>query len=194
MNRVSYSENQFTSLLLERLATKVAKLVLLSCALAWLLTCIHHSICQIPLLVSLGTSREVMSNIPLATVSIFFLHWLSTRLIFHSSGKESSSSSKRRYSNFHKPVRSDFCYKEKMKDPPDRDAWRARVGAPIVAAAWESFCGSIIQEWIYDSWYCMLSPDREFPAEVRRVLNESFASLAQRAKKIDLRTLLIRYS
>ena len=40
----------------------------------------------------------------------------------------------------------------------------------------------------------MISPDREFPAEIRRLLNEAFAEVAQRARRIDLRTLLLRSS
>eukprot|EP00210_Caulerpa_lentillifera_P002905 g2773.t1 len=38
----------------------------------------------------------------------------------------------------------------------------------------------------------MISPDREFPAEVRHLLNEIFGEIAQRARKVDLRTLLLR--
>ena len=98
----------------------------------------------------------------------------------------------RRRQRFHGVGKSDFYYKEKVRDPPDRDAWKKSVNAPIVESAWESFCGSIVQEWVYDSWFSILSPDREFPAEIRRLLNEAFAEVSQRAKKIDLRAVLIR--
>lgn len=132
-------------------------------------------------------------NVPIAVAVVLLLHWLSTNLVFASSIKESSSPRSRRYQRLNHPLRSDFFYKEKIRDPPDRDAWKKLVNAPIVECAWESFCGSIIQEWIYDSWFSMLSPDREFPAEIRRLMNEAFAEIAQRAKKVDLRTLLLRW-
>jgi len=38
----------------------------------------------------------------------------------------------------------------------------------------------------------LIAPDREFPAEVRHLLNEAFGEIAQRARKVDLRTLLLR--
>lgn len=162
---------------MERLLIKLTKLVFLSYALAWLLAC---------------TSVQTYSNIPIAIVVILLLHSLSKHLIFSSSVTESMSPRSRRYRKFYDADRSDFYYKEKVRDPPDRDAWKKLVNAPIVESAWESFCGSIIQEWIYDSWFSMISPDREFPAEVRRLMNEAFAEIAQRAKKVDLRTLLLR--
>ena len=141
-----------------------------------------------------GTSTEIHINLPVATAIIILFYWLSTRLVLSDSAKESPSARTRRYRKFHKPVGCDYYYKEKTRDPPDRDAWKKSVNAPIVESAWESFCGSIIQEWIYDSWFAMISPDREFPAEIRRLLNEAFAEVAQRARRIDLRTLLLRSS
>lgn len=46
------------------------------------------------------------------------------------------------------------------------EAWRTFVRAPVVEEAWSKFCGSIVQEFIYDTFYASLTPDREFPAEV----------------------------
>jgi len=162
---------------METLLIKLTKLVFLSYALAWLLAC---------------TSVQTHANIPIAIVVILLLHSLSKHLIFSSSVKDSLSPRTRRYRKFHQADRSDFYYKEKVRDPPDRDAWKKLVNAPIVESAWESFCGSIIQEWVYDAWFSMISPDREFPAEIRRLMNEAFAEIAQRARRVDLRALLLR--
>lgn len=49
-------------------------------------------------------------------------------------------------------------------------------------------------QWVYDAWYSLITPDRDFPASIRRLLNEIFADIAQRAKRIDLRNVLIRYA
>lgn len=68
--------------------------------------------------------------------------------------------------------------------------WRRNVGSKVVEHAWETLCGSIVQEFIYDTWYASLTPDKEFPAEVRRVLNYAFGQLALRAQRIDLRDVL----
>ena len=45
-------------------------------------------------------------------------------------------------------------------------------------------------QFIYDTWYGFLTPDREFPADVRRALNSAFGELAARARLIDLRAVL----
>ena len=46
---------------------------------------------------------------------------------------------------------------------------------------------------MYDTWYSYLTPDREFPADIRRALNSVFGELAARARHVDLRAVL-RYA
>lgn len=48
-------------------------------------------------------------------------------------------------------------------------------------------------QFIYDSWFSQLSPDREFPAEVRWLLNHTFGQFSKRAQRIDWTPLLVRY-
>jgi len=49
-----------------------------------------------------------------------------------------------------------------------------------------------MQEFVYDAFWAKMTPDREFPAEVRRLCNGLFGSLAVRARKVDTRALLLR--
>lgn len=49
---------------------------------------------------------------------------------------------------------------------------------------------SLPLQFVYDSWYGSLTPDHEFPAEVRRALNAGFGQLAMRARALDLRALM----
>lgn len=63
-----------------------------------------------------------------------------------------------------------------------KDAWRKDVNSDVVSEAWFSFAGHIVQEFIYDTWYSHLTPDKEFPAEVRALLNGAFGRLAKRAR------------
>lgn len=72
----------------------------------------------------------------------------------------------------------------------DGNKWRERVQAPVVELAWETLCGSILQEFIYDMWWGLLTPDKDFPRDVRRVLNDAFGELAFRARKTDVKILL----
>ena len=56
--------------------------------------------------------------------------------------------------------------------------------------AWALFAGHIVQEFIYDTWYSSLTPDTEFPASIRALLNAEFGRLAKRAKKVNLMLLV----
>lgn len=46
-------------------------------------------------------------------------------------------------------------------------------------------------QFVYDAWYCTLTPDREFPREIRRILNTAFGELAGRARRADVRKMLL---
>lgn len=72
----------------------------------------------------------------------------------------------------------------------DRDAWKSHVGSPQVEKAWALFAGHIVQEFIYDTWYSSLTPDTEFPASIRALLNAEFGRLAKRAKKVNIMLLV----
>ena len=43
---------------------------------------------------------------------------------------------------------------------------------------------------MYDAWYAWVTPDVEFPADIRRALNSAFGNLAARARHVDLKAVL----
>lgn len=55
--------------------------------------------------------------------------------------------------------------------------------------SWHS-CVPCLQ-FVYDTWYSVLTPDREFPREIRRILNTAFGELAGRARRADVRKMLL---
>eukprot|EP01025_Chloroclados_australasicus_P048611 TRINITY_DN5514_c0_g1_i1.p1 TRINITY_DN5514_c0_g1~~TRINITY_DN5514_c0_g1_i1.p1 ORF type:complete len:947 (-),score=87.85 TRINITY_DN5514_c0_g1_i1:589-3429(-) len=79
----------------------------------------------------------------------------------------------------------------KSKPQRKRKDWRQRAGSELVCVAWEALVGSILQEWVYDTWYGVLTPDKEFPAAIRQLLNDLFGQLCERVKRIDIKELLI---
>jgi hypothetical protein len=80
-----------------------------------------------------------------------------------------------------------------IQDAVEKDAWRKDVDSEVVANAWFSFAGHIVQEFIYDTWYSHLTPDTEFPAEVRGLFNAAFGRLAKRAKKVTFKVLIAQF-
>jgi len=51
----------------------------------------------------------------------------------------------------------------------DKGGWRAKCGSRVIEFAWNRLCNSIVQQWVYEAWWQVISPDREFPAHVRWV-------------------------
>ena len=45
-------------------------------------------------------------------------------------------------------------------------------------------------QFVYDAWYGWVTPDVEFPADIRRALNSAFGNLAARARHVDLKAVL----
>ena len=48
-----------------------------------------------------------------------------------------------------------------------------------------------VLQFVYDIWFGQLSPAHEFPSLVRGVLNRAFGELAARARRMDLRDVLL---
>ncbi len=48
-------------------------------------------------------------------------------------------------------------------------------------------------QWIYDTWWAAMTPDKEFPAELRRIINSMLGEICVRARRLDARSLIIRY-
>ena len=46
-------------------------------------------------------------------------------------------------------------------------------------------------QFLYDLWWGHISPDTDFPKDVRRVMNGAFGELAMRAQQVDLKRMLL---
>ncbi|EFN59116.1 hypothetical protein CHLNCDRAFT_137916 [Chlorella variabilis] len=149
------------------------ELALAALILAWLLT---------------KTSTSLLGNVPLALVALLSLRWLFARLERQQRARLLAARAGRAWRRDLPPATPAPTFVPPSGAKPD--AWRKFVRAPVVEEAWVRFCGSIVQEFIYDIWYSTITPDMEFPAEVRRLLNSGFGQLAQRARQLDLRLVM----
>jgi sorting nexin-13 len=50
----------------------------------------------------------------------------------------------------------------------------------------------LIDEWVTNLWYSSLTPDQEFPEELRLLINNVIGELARRVKRVDLMALICR--
>lgn len=46
-------------------------------------------------------------------------------------------------------------------------------------------------QFLYDLWWGHITPDTDFPKDVRRVLNSAFGELAVRAQQADLKRMML---
>ena len=95
------------------------------------------------------TSKLLWLNIPIAFMVVFGIYWLSSLVDIRAKSNAYPSLRKRlnRFSEESNPDSPHFT----LPVPPtpankSGDKWREQVGSPVVEHAWETLCGSIIQE------------------------------------------------
>jgi len=81
-------------------------------------------------------------------------------------------------------LRGRACGREPPSAPPHAAAPQEQAGARRDRAPRAQF--------VYDAWYALLTPDRDFPRELRRLMNTAFGVIAARAHRcVNLRQMLL---
>ena len=62
----------------------------------------------------------------------------------------------------------------------------------VLCSSLPCFYLSLRRQWTYDTWWAAMTPDREFPAELRRIINAIFGEVCVRARRLDAKSLIIR--
>ncbi|XP_031386509.1 uncharacterized protein LOC116200007 isoform X2 [Punica granatum] len=70
--------------------------------------------------------------------------------------------------------------------------WRKKVDSPVVEDAIDHFTRHIVSEWVTDLWYSRLTPDKDGPEELVRIINDVLAEFSDRLRNINLIDLLTR--
>jgi len=71
--------------------------------------------------------------------------------------------------------------------------WKRKIDAPLVEAAMEDFVNKLLHDYVIDLWYSDITPDKEAPELIYRVIMDALAEISQRVKEINLVDLLTRY-
>lgn len=75
--------------------------------------------------------------------------------------------------------------------PPAK--WKRKIDSPAVEAAMSDFIDKILKDFVVDLWYSEISPDKEFPEQIRAIIMDVLAEISGRVKEINLVDLLTRY-
>ncbi|KAF2323362.1 hypothetical protein GH714_034840 [Hevea brasiliensis] len=74
----------------------------------------------------------------------------------------------------------------------EKSDWRRKVNSPVVEDAIDHFTRHLVSEWVTDLWYSRLTPDREGPEELVRIVNGVLGEFSTRMRNINLIDLLTR--
>lgn len=134
------------------------------------------------------TSRWVWLNIPISFLIISVLRYLSLEVEIHRRGPTICQPSHLSYLQSrqlspHDPLL--FPARNKMK-------WKRNIDSPVVEVAVDEFTRKIVQEFVTDLWYSSITPDQEFPEQIRLVINDVIGEISQRVRHINLIDLLTR--
>jgi sorting nexin-13 len=77
-----------------------------------------------------------------------------------------------------------------MPPPPK---WKRKVDSPIVEAAMSDFIDKILKDFVVNLWYSEITPDREFPEQIRAIIMDALGEISGRVKELNLVDLLTRY-
>lgn len=132
------------------------------------------------------TSSSVLVNVPAALVLIIVLRYFA--LDFDMRRKAAVYNSKPASANNH--------FQKKYEAPKfvsRNSEWRRKVNSPAVEDALDHFSRHLVSEWVTDLWYSRITPDKQAPEELVRIINSVLAEIASRMRNIDLIDLLTRF-
>ena len=74
--------------------------------------------------------------------------------------------------------------------PPPR--WKKKIDSPVVEAAINDFIDKILNDFVINLWYSLITPDKEAPELIRGVIMDALGEISVRVKEINIVDLLTR--
>lgn len=74
--------------------------------------------------------------------------------------------------------------------PPPR--WKKKIDSPVVEAAINDFIDKILNDFVVNLWYSLITPDKEAPELIRAVIMDALGEISVRVKEINIVDLLTR--
>lgn len=134
------------------------------------------------------TSKSMWMNFPMAILILCGLRILCNQIEF-------------RWKVLPTPRQSQFSYLDKKQlslndarlstiPPPPR--WKKKIDSPVVEAAINDFIDKILNDFVINLWYSLITPDREAPELIRAVIMDALGEISVRVKEINIVDLLTR--
>ncbi|KAK7308559.1 hypothetical protein VNO77_42176 [Canavalia gladiata] len=81
---------------------------------------------------------------------------------------------------------------ERLSSSPSPPKWKKKIDSPVVEAALNDFIDLILKDFVINMWYADISPDMEFPEQIRNLIMDALAEVSVRVKEINIVDLLTR--
>ncbi|MED6109076.1 hypothetical protein PIB30_030290 [Stylosanthes scabra] len=80
----------------------------------------------------------------------------------------------------------------RLSTPPPPAKWKRKIDSPAVEAAMGDLIDKILKDFVVDLWYSEITPDKEFPEQIRAIIMDVLGEISGRVKDINLVDLLTR--
>ncbi|PNT70660.1 hypothetical protein BRADI_2g15390v3 [Brachypodium distachyon] len=135
------------------------------------------------------TSSSVWINFPFATALMILFRYMSLDYDFR---RKSSTTTDHVVSRPLVKTKSIELNKPSLAQKNGSPGWKSKVNSPPVEAAFEQFTRHLVTEWVTDLWYSRVTPDKDGPEELISVVNSVLGEISNRARNVNLITLLTR--
>lgn len=135
------------------------------------------------------TSKSMWMNIP---ISIIFVCAL--RILFNEVDFRPKARPVRRQTYLSHLEKKQLSVNDsRLSTAPAPPKWKRKIDSPVVEAAINDFINIILKDFVIDLWYSEMTPDKEFPEQIRAVIMDALGEISARVKEINLVDLLTRY-
>ena len=134
------------------------------------------------------TSKSMWMNIPISILFVSALRILLNEVEFH--WKVRSVRPPTYLSHLEKKQLSVNDSRLSTMPPPPK--WKRKIDSPVVEAAMSDFIDKILKDFVVDLWYSEITPDREFPEQIRAIIMDALGEISGRVKELNLVDLLTR--
>lgn len=136
------------------------------------------------------TSKSMWMNIPMSILVACALRIILNKVEFR--WKVQPPRSQTYLSHLEKKQLSpDSASLSTLPGPPE---WKKKkIDSPVVEAALNDFMDLILKDFVINMWYADITPDGEFPEQIRDLIMDALAEVSVRVKDINLVDLLTRY-
>ncbi|KAH1261391.1 hypothetical protein GmHk_02G004269 [Glycine max] len=134
------------------------------------------------------TSKSMWMNVPMSILFVVGLRILFNRVEFRWKLQQPRPQTYLSHLEKKQLSLNDPC----LTSLPSPAKWKRKIDSPAVEAAMSDFIDKILKDFVVDLWYSEISPDKEFPEQIRAIIMDVLAEISGRVKEINLVDLLTR--